>query len=80
MNNVHQEKPFAKRDLTIFGQAYYMVNRIGSSYHYTILVYTVGVDEYTMVASCRTIEINLKEMLGETDLPPAIEARGSVLI
>lgn len=33
-----------------------------------------------MLSLCRTIEIDLKEMLGETNLPPAVEARWSVLI
>lgn len=37
-------------------------------------------NDIPMLSLCRTIEIDLKEMLGETDLPPAIEPRGSVLI
>lgn len=37
-------------------------------------------NDIPMLSLCRTIEIDLKEMLGETDIPPAIEARGSVLI
>lgn len=37
-------------------------------------------NDIPMLSLCRTIEIDLKEMLGETDIPPAIEPRGSVLI
>lgn len=37
-------------------------------------------NDIPMLSLCRTIEIDLKEMLGETDLPPAIESRGAVLI
>ena len=37
-------------------------------------------NDIPMLALCRTIEIDLREMLGETDLPPAIEAKGGVLM
>jgi putative membrane protein len=33
-----------------------------------------------MLALCRTIEIDLKEMLGETDLPPKIDAFNDILM
>jgi len=33
-----------------------------------------------MTALCRTIEIDLREMLGETDLPPAIQPKESALL
>jgi putative membrane protein len=33
-----------------------------------------------MLALCRTIEIDLKEMLGETDLPPEVEPIKGVLM
>jgi putative membrane protein len=33
-----------------------------------------------MMSLCRTIEIDLKEMLGETDLPPAIVPENGVLM
>ena len=33
-----------------------------------------------MTALCRTIEIDLRQQLGETDLPPPIEPLGGVLM
>ena len=33
-----------------------------------------------MTALCRTIEINLREQLGETELPPKIEPEAGVLM
>ncbi len=33
-----------------------------------------------MMALCRVIEIDLREMLGETDLPPKVEAKNGVLM
>ncbi|MCE7991124.1 MAG: hypothetical protein HEP71_04055 [Roseivirga sp.] len=38
------------------------------------------VNDVPMSAICRTIEIDLKQMLGETDLPPKIEPVGDVLL
>ncbi len=37
-------------------------------------------NDIPMLALCRTIEIDLREMLGETDLPPGIEAKDGVLM
>lgn len=37
-------------------------------------------NDIPMLALCRTIEIDLKEMLGETDLPPNIQAKNGVLM
>ena len=37
-------------------------------------------NDIPMLALSRTIEIDLREMLGETDLPPAIEAKDGVLM
>ncbi len=37
-------------------------------------------NDVPMYSLCRTIEIDLKEMLGETDLPEGVEARGGVLM
>ena len=36
-------------------------------------------NDIPMLALCRVIEIDLREMLGETDLPPKIEAKEGVL-
>ncbi len=37
-------------------------------------------NDIPMLALCRTIEIDLREMLGETDLPPGIQAKNGVLM
>lgn len=37
-------------------------------------------NDIPMLSLCRTIEIDLKEMLGEKDLPPPIEAKKGVLM
>jgi putative membrane protein len=37
-------------------------------------------NDIPMLSLCRTIEIDLKEMLRETDIPPAIEAKNGVLM
>lgn len=38
-----------------------------------------GIHDTPMTALCRTIEINLRQVLGERDLPPAVEPRDGVL-
>jgi len=37
-------------------------------------------NDIPMLSLCRTIEIDLREMLGETDLPPAIKEKNGILI
>ncbi|MCH2198027.1 MAG: hypothetical protein MK081_04545 [Flavobacteriales bacterium] len=37
-------------------------------------------NDIPMLSLCRTIEIDLREMLGEHDLPPAIEAKNDILM
>lgn len=37
-------------------------------------------NDIPMLSLCRTIEIDLKEMLGEEDIPPGIKAKKSVLM
>ena len=37
-------------------------------------------NDIPMLSLCRTIEIDLLEMLGETDLPAAIQAKNGVLM
>ena len=37
-------------------------------------------NDIPMLSLCRTIEIDLKEMLGEKDIPPAIKAKNGVLM
>ena len=38
------------------------------------------INDVPMTALCRTIEIDLREMLGETDLPPKIAAENDILM
>jgi putative membrane protein len=37
-------------------------------------------NDIPMLSLCRTIEIDLREMLGETELPPAIQSKKGVLM
>jgi len=37
-------------------------------------------NDIPMLSLCRVIEIDLREMLGETDLPPAVKANKGVLM
>jgi putative membrane protein len=37
-------------------------------------------NDIPMMSLCRVVEIDLREMLGETDLPPAIESKNGVLM
>jgi len=37
-------------------------------------------NDIPMMSLCRTIEIDLREMLKETDLPAGIQAKGDVLM
>jgi putative membrane protein len=37
-------------------------------------------NDIPMLSLCRTIEIDLREMLGETDLPPAIQPKKGILM
>jgi len=37
------------------------------------------INDVPMTAFCRTIEIDLREMLGETDLPPKIKPENDIL-
>ena len=37
-------------------------------------------NDIPMLSLCRTIEIDLKEMLGEDNIPPAIQSKNGVLM
>jgi putative membrane protein len=37
-------------------------------------------NDIPMLSLCRTIEIDLREMLGETEFPPAIQAKNQILM
>ncbi len=39
-----------------------------------------GINDVPMNAICRTVEIDLREMLGEEDLPPKLEPVGDILM
>lgn len=39
-----------------------------------------GINDVPMTAICRTIELDLREMLGETDLPPRSQATNNILM
>ena len=48
--------------------------------HYSENPFQGMANDIPMLSLCRTIEIDFREMLGETDLPPAIEAKNGILI
>ena len=37
-------------------------------------------NDIPMMSLCRVIEIELREMLGETDLPPKVESKKGILM
>jgi len=61
----------------IIGWVYLMMELVGD---YTENPFEGMGNDIPMLSLCRTIEIDLKEMLRETDLPPVIEAKNGVLM
>lgn len=61
----------------LIGWVYVMMELIGD---YSENPFQGLVNDIPMLSLCRTIEIDLRQMLGETDLPPAIESRNGVLM
>ncbi|MCB0706992.1 MAG: hypothetical protein KDC34_16870 [Saprospiraceae bacterium] len=61
----------------LIGWVYVMMEIVGD---YTENPFQGMANDIPMLSLCRTIEIDLREMLGETDLPPAIEAKNGVLM
>ena len=61
----------------IIGWVYLMMELVGD---YTENPFEGMGNDIPMLSLCRTIEIDLKEMLRETDIPPAIEAKNGVLM
>lgn len=61
----------------LVGWVYVMMEIVGE---YTANPFQGLIYDIPMMALCRTIEIDLREMLGETDLPPAIKAKNGVLM
>ena len=61
----------------IVAWVYVMMEIVGE---YTANPFQGMIYDIPMMALCRTIEIDLREMLGETELPPAIKAKNGVLM
>lgn len=61
----------------IVGWVYLMMELVGD---YTENPFEGLGNDIPMLSLCRTIEIDLKEMLRESDLPPAIQAKNGILM
>ena len=61
----------------LIGWVYVMMEVIGD---YTENPFQGMSNDIPMLSLCRTIEIDLKEMLGETDIPKPIASKGNVLM
>lgn len=61
----------------LIGWVYVMMEIIGD---YTENPFQGMANDIPMLSLCRIIEIDLREMLGETDLPPSIQAKNGVLM
>ena len=62
---------------TLIGWVYVMMDVVGEN---TANPFQGLIYDIPMMSLCRTIEIDLREMLGEKDLPPAIKAKNGVLM
>ncbi len=63
--------------MVVIGYVYVMMEVIGD---YSENPFQRMSNDIPMLSLCRTIEIDLREMLGETDLPPAIKSRNGILM
>ena len=61
----------------LIGWVYVMMEIVGD---YSENPFQGMANDIPMLSLCRTIEIDLREMLGETDLPPAIQSKAGVLM
>ena len=61
----------------LVGWVYLMMESIGE---YSENPFQGMANDIPMLSLCRIIEIDLREMLGETDLPPNIEAKKGILM
>lgn len=61
----------------LIGWVYVMMEIVGD---YTENPFQGMANDIPMLSLCRTIEIDLREMLGETDLPQGIEAKNGILM
>ncbi len=62
---------------TLIGWVYVMMEVIGD---YSENPFQGMANDIPMLSLCRVIEIDLREMLGETDLPPSIQAKDGILM
>lgn len=62
---------------TLVGWVYVMMEVIGD---YSENPFQGMANDIPMLSLCRVIEIDLREMLGETELPPAVKAKNGVLM
>ena len=61
----------------LIGWVYVMMEIVGD---YSENPFQGMANDIPMMSLCRVIEIDLREMLGETDLPPAVKAKDGVLM
>ena len=61
----------------LIGWVYVMMEIVGD---YTENPFQGMANDIPMLSLCRVIEIDLREMLGETELPPAVAAKNGVLM
>ena len=61
----------------LIGWVYVMMEVVGD---YSKNPFQGMANDIPMLSLCRVIEIDLREMLGETDLPPSIEAKKGILM
>jgi len=62
---------------TLIGWVYVMMEAVAD---YTENPFQGMANDIPMMSLCRVIEIDLREMLGETDLPPAIKSQKGILM
>ena len=61
----------------LIGWIYFTMESVGD---YSENPFQGMANDIPMLSLCRTIEIDLREMLGETELPPKIEAKNGILM
>ncbi len=61
----------------LIGWVYVMMEIVGD---YSENPFQGMANDIPMLSLCRVIEIDLREMLGETDLPPSVEAKNGILM
>lgn len=76
--NAGEYGPWLAAPITaLIGWVYVMMEIVGD---YTENPFQGMGNDIPMMSLCRTIEIDMREMLGETDLPPSIESKKGVLM